>query len=123
MLKVIHVTAVILSFTGFFARGVLMAFDSALLNARWVRIAPHIVDTALLISAIALAVQVHQYPFVHTWLTAKALALLSYIALGTIALRRGRTKPLRVVAWVTALLVFAYIVAVARTRSPTLWLF
>lgn len=123
MLKIVHVSAVILSFIGFFARGLLMTFDSALLNARWVRIAPHVIDTVLLASAIALAIQVQQYPFVHHWLTAKVIALLAYIVLGTIALRRGRTKPIKIAAWLLALLVFAYIVAVARTRSPTLWLF
>ena len=46
----------------------------------------------LLVSAIALAAITAQYPFVQPWLTAKVLALLAYILLGTVAIRRGRTR-------------------------------
>ncbi len=62
--------------------------------------------------------RLEQYPFVHGWLTAKVLALLAYIVLGAIGLRYGRTRRIRVVAWVAALLTFGYIVAVALTRQP-----
>src|SRR5690349_2912900 len=106
LLKEIHVTAVVLSLTGFAARGVLMMCDSPWLNARFVRIAPHVIDTVLLVSAIWLAIQIQQYPFVHGWLTAKVLALIAYIVVGAVALRRGRTKTIRVTAFFTALVVF-----------------
>ena len=56
-----------------------------------------------------------------SWLTAKVLALLAYIILGSIALRRGPTRRARIAAWVMTLLVFGYIVAVARTRSALPW--
>ena len=59
-----------------------------------------------------------QYPFVEPWLTAKLLALLLYIGLGTIALKRGKTKGIRIAAYVGALATFGYIVAVALTRQP-----
>jgi uncharacterized membrane protein SirB2 len=35
-----------------------------------------------------------------------------------IALRRGRTKRQRTVAWIAALVTFGYIVSVALTRDP-----
>lgn len=117
-LKHLHVTTVALSFFLFFLRGVWMLADSPRLAARWVKFVPHINDTVLLMSAITLTVIIGQYPFVHDWLTAKVLGLLAYIGLGMVALKRGRTKRVRLAAWLGALLVFGYIVAVARTKTP-----
>jgi uncharacterized membrane protein SirB2 len=117
-LKHIHVACVALSYAGFFARGVWMIRDSAMLQRRWVKVLPHVNDTLLLATAIALAVMLRQYPFVHGWLTAKTLALVAYIALGSVALRPGRPKPARVAAWIAAQAVFLYIVAVALARTP-----
>ena len=79
------------------------------------------VDTVPLVSAIALAAVTAQYPFVQPWVTAKVLALLLYILLGTVAIRRGRTRRQRTVAWILALAVFGYLVAVARARVPFPW--
>lgn len=114
----VHVFCVILTITGFVLRGIWMMTGSPLLKARWVRIAPHVVDTLLLAAGADLALQIHQYPFVNGWLTAKTLAVVAYIGLGTVALKRGRTWRIRVAAWVGALLVLGYIVAVAVTRDP-----
>jgi len=116
-LKQIHVACVALSFAGFFVRGVWMIRESPLLRQRWVRVAPHVVDTVLLASAIALAVLLGQYPFVHGWLTAKVAGLALYIALGMVALRFGATRRVRIGAWLLAQVIFAYVVAVAITRN------
>lgn len=116
-LKYIHVGSVILSIGGFILRGILMLRDSPLLHARPVRIVPHVIDTILLLSAIGLALNIRQYPFVHGWLTAKVLALIAYIVAGAVALRYGRSKRVRALAWIAAIAIFAYIVAVARTRA------
>ena len=116
--KTIHIGAVILSFSLFFVRGLWMIAESPRLNQRWVRIVPHVIDTILLISAIALSVLIAQYPFVQDWLTAKVVLLVIYIGLGTIALRRGKTKAIRVGTWVAAILVFATIVLIAIHKTP-----
>lgn len=118
LVKYLHVACVVLSLAGFAARGVLMLRGSPWLNARWVRIAPHVVDTVLLASAAWLAWFLQQYPFVHPWLTAKTVGLLAYIGLGMVALRRGRSKRTRVVCFVLALAAAGYVVAVALTRDP-----
>ena len=102
-IKSIHVGSVCLSIAGFIARGVLMLRGSPLLKARFVRIAPHVVDTALLASAVWLAWFLRQVPFVDGWITAKVLGLLAYIVLGTIALRRGRSRRVRAAAVAAAL--------------------
>lgn len=117
-IKHLHVTCVVLSGLGFGLRGIWMMTGSPLLQARWVRVVPHMVDTALLGSAIALAVMSGQYPFVQGWLTAKVFGLLAYILFGAMALRRARTRRARVTFFALAVLTFAYIVSVALTRNP-----
>lgn len=121
ILKMIHVTCVAASYSLFFMRGVWMFMESPLLRKRWVRIVPHLIDTGLLTSAIAMAVVIRQYPFATDWLTAKLLALICYIALGMAALRFARTRGMRLAAWIAAQAVFFYIVAVAVTRNPLPW--
>ncbi|PSJ17436.1 SirB2 family protein [Nitrosomonas supralitoralis] len=120
LLKMIHVGSVILSFSLFFLRGIWLIQDSENLNQRWVKILPHINDTVLLISAILLATAIQQNPLEHTWLAAKVSGLLVYIGLGMVAMRFGKTRKTRITAWIAALCVFAYIVLVALTKSPTL---
>jgi len=117
-LKNLHVLCVVASGSGFFLRGLWMLSDSPRLNLRWVRVVPHVVDTLLLGSAIAMAVLSAQYPFAQDWLTAKLVGLLVYILCGMMALRRGKSKTTRGIFLVAALLAFAYIVSVALTRSP-----
>jgi uncharacterized membrane protein SirB2 len=105
----------------FTLRGIWMLLGSPLREARWTRIAPHAIDTLFLATGIWLAIRIGQYPFVQPWLTAKVLALVGYIILGSIALKRGRTHAIRAAAFVAALAVFAYIVGVARARHPLSW--
>ena len=116
--KLVHVGSVVLSGAGFVARGVLMLRGSPLLRARFVRTAPHVVDTVLLASAVWLAWLMRVYPFVDGWITAKVLGLVAYVVLGTIALKRGPSLRVRAAAFVAALATFAYIVAVALTHDP-----
>lgn len=117
-LKHLHLTTIALSFTLFLLRGIWMLIDSPWLQQRWVRIAPHMIDTILLASAIGLTLVLQQYPFVNDWLTAKALGLVVYIIFGSIALKYGPTKPIRITALVAALTTFSYIISVALTHDP-----
>ena len=119
--KTIHVSCIVLSFSGFFIRGIWMLQGSATLQQRWVKTAPHIIDTLLLASAIVLAVQMRFSPLEHSWLMAKIIALLIYIGAGMVALRFGWSRNVRLGAWVFGLLTFSYIVSVALTKSVLGW--
>jgi uncharacterized membrane protein SirB2 len=112
---------VALSYSLFVLRGVWMLRDSDALQQRWVKIAPHLVDSVLLASAIALAWQLNLSPFSTPWLAAKIVALLLYVVIGTIALKHGKTKRIRLGAWLAAQLVFVYMVSVAVTHDPVPW--
>lgn len=118
LIKHIHQGTAALSLALFVVRGGWMLTNAAMLKQRWVRILPHVIDTVLLTSALLLAWIVAQYPFVHGWVTAKVIALIAYIFLGTVALKRGRTRETRLAAFIAALAVFGYIVAVALTKQP-----
>ena len=116
-IKNLHVTCVVFSATGFLLRGLWMMTGNTLLQHKLTRVLPHVIDSLLLLSAIALAVMIQQYPFAADWVTAKVIGLLAYILLGTVALKRGRTLGVRALAFVGALLVYAWIVSIALTKN------
>ena len=118
LIKSLHLSTVFITSALFLLRLVWMLQASPLLQHRVTKVVPHINDSLLLISGIALAVMSHQYPFVNGWLTAKLLALLAYIVFGSLALKRGRTLQHRRVAALLAIATFAYILAVALSRNP-----
>ena len=123
-LKLIHVSAVAISFLGFAARGLGVLSDAAWARHRLARTLPHLVDTVLLLSAVGMLWVIRLSPWALPWLRAKIVGLIIYIALGVIALRpvpagrAERSRTPRIVAWIGALAVFGYIVSVALTKSP-----
>lgn len=121
-LKYVHIASVALSYSLFLLRGIWMLQASVLLQQRWVKILPHINDTVLLTSAIALAVLTHRNPLEESWLAAKIIGLIIYIGLGMMAFRFGKDRQTRLIAWVLAQMVFLYIVLVALTKNPALGL-
>ena len=122
LFKTLHVSCAALSFTLFSLRGIWSFNDSPIMRQRWVEVVPHVVDTLLLANALALAFTIEQYPFVDTWLTAKVFGLILYIMLGSVALTPGRSRIIRISAWLAALTVFIYIVLVAATHNPLLFI-
>ena len=116
-IKFVHVAAVILSGSLFMLRGMLMLARSPLAQHAVLRWLSYAIDTTLLTAALMLVTILHQYPFVHAWLTAKVLLLVVYIVLGTLALKRGRTRRVQVVSYFAALFVFAFIVTIARAHD------
>jgi uncharacterized membrane protein SirB2 len=117
-LRSIHIVCAVLTVTLFFVRGLLMIAGSPLLQQRATRVIPVAVDTVLLASAIALTMTIRQYPFVTPWLTVKVVLLVLYILLGSIALRRGRTRAIRIVAFAAALGTVGFLVTVALSHQP-----
>ncbi len=119
--KYVHMSSVVFTLIFFVLRGIWMMQGSALLKKKWVKVLAPAIDTVLLVSAIAQAIKISQYPFVDHWLTAKVLVLVIYIMLGMIALNYGKTKGIRITAWVGALFCFAYIASVAVTHNPAVF--
>lgn len=122
LLRDVHVMLAVVTITGFALRAYWMMMSSPLLSTRATRIAPHIVDTLFLLSGIVLLAALSVNPLRESWLLAKFIGLIAYIVLGAMALRRGKTKNVRMLAFLGAVSCFAYIVGVALTRSVTSWL-
>jgi len=122
LLKSTHVILAYVTIAGFVLRGYWMAMGSDLSRHRVTRIAPHIIDTVFLLSGIGLLFYLALQPTQQPWLLAKFVGLVAYIVLGMFALRFGKSTPVRLLAFVAALSVYAYVVGVALSRSPASWL-
>jgi uncharacterized membrane protein SirB2 len=117
-IKAVHIAAVIASGSLFALRGAAVQFGAKWAMAAPLRYLSYSIDTVLLTAALMLATILHQLPFVHGWLTAKVLLLVCYVVLGTFALKRGRTRAVRTSCWIAALLVYLFIVSIARAHHP-----
>jgi uncharacterized membrane protein SirB2 len=117
-IKWVHVAAVLASGTIFLLRG--LAVQG---NARWPMTAPvrylsYSIDTVLLTAALMLLTILPGAVYANGWLTVKLILLVVYVVLGTIALKRGRTRNVRLVSFVAALAVYGSIIAIARLHHP-----
>ncbi len=94
--------------------------SSTLLQSKFLKIVPHVIDTLLLLSAVWLMMTLSQYPFSSPWLTEKVIGVAAYIASGYMALK-GRTTALRVIAFLGAIGWLALVVRLAITKTPVLF--
>ena len=116
LLKELHVAFAYLTVASFVVRGLMSIADSPMRNAKWVRIAPHVIDTFLLLFGVALAVALSLSPLANGWLMAKIIGLLAYIGFGVMAMR-ARSRPLKIVGFVLAIASVGYIFAVAYSKQ------
>ena len=117
-IKWVHVAAVIVSGLLFLARGAGMWTGSPVGMSAPVRYLSYTIDTVLLTAALMLATATHQSPVEQPWLAVKVTLLLAYIALGSMALKRGRTAGARRASFLAAIATYGFIVSVALTRKP-----
>lgn len=122
LVKHLHMGMAYLSISLFILRSSLSVTESPLLQHKVVKILPHLIDTFLLLFALLLMITIKQYPFIDSWLTAKLIALLAYIGVGSIAIKRGKTAVIRLWASIIAVLIFGYIIGVAKTHHALSWL-
>jgi uncharacterized membrane protein SirB2 len=114
----VHIAAVLASGALFLLRGLAVNLGAGWAMAAPLRYLSYTIDTVLLTAALMLATILRQYPFVHGWLTVKVVLLVVYIVLGTFALKLGRTRSARLMCWFAALLVYGFIISVARAHHP-----
>ncbi|HUH40457.1 MAG TPA: SirB2 family protein [Castellaniella sp.] len=117
-IKHLHVTAVGLSITFFLIRAYWSITESSLLQGRAVRILPHIIDTVLLVCGVILAAMIGPN---QPWILTKIVLLIVYIGVGTIAIKRGKTRRTRIIATVASVVVFVYIIGVAIHHDSASW--
>lgn len=118
LVKQLHMSAAALSIVLFIIRAAWSITGNALLQTRVVKIAPHVIDTVLLVCGVILAIMIGPD---QPWILTKILLLIVYIVVGTIAIKRGRTPRIRATAALIAVAVFAYIVGVAVNHNSMSW--
>ena len=118
IVKPLHVAFALLTAASFAVRGYWMLTRSARLDARMTRMLPHVVDSLLLLTGLAMAVRLSVSPFAHPWFAAKLTAIVAYIVVGHVALKRGRSHRQRAVAFAVSLALLGYVFAVALTHDP-----
>ncbi len=122
MLKHLHMTLAVLSVSLFTLRFVWTLVNSAKLQAKWVKITPHIIDTFLLSIGVVMAVQYSINPMEQLWLGEKLLAVLAYIFTGYYTLKLARNKPMQIIGYLGAMGWIMLIVRLAMTREPLFFL-
>ena len=118
----LHIATALISLLLFLIRGVWVLRYGQHNRPRWMKWLPHANDTILFILGIVLMLTIQQYPLVDAWLTVKLTALIVYILLGMIVMKWARQRRSRFVAWLGALVVFAYMVGVAITKQPLVFI-
>jgi uncharacterized membrane protein SirB2 len=113
LVKQLHVALALLTACSFCVRGYWMLARSQRLQASWSRWLPHVVDALLFLTGLAMAIGLRISPLAHPWLAAKLLAIVAYVVIGSIALKRGRSYRQRAFALAVSVLVLAYIFGVA----------
>lgn len=121
MFKHSHLTLILISVCFLVVRVIGASLHAQWLEKKWVKIAPHIIDTMLLVTAVALMVTLSQYPGINAWLTAKVLALIAYIVLGAMALKGNKSAINRFILLALSLACIGYMACVALTKNPMPW--
>ncbi len=122
MFKHLHMTLAVLSISLFTLRFIWTLANSAKLQAKWVKITPHIVDTLLLTIGVVMAVQYSINPIEQLWLGEKILAIIAYIFTGYYTLKLARNKTMQIIGYLGAMGWVMLIVRLAMTREPLFFL-
>lgn len=117
LIKNLHIITVALSLSGFLLRAWWRFNAPEKLTLKSVRIIPHINDTVLLLSAVALMVLSGQYPSIQNWLGGKILFLLLYIVAGAMTLKTRFSHKTSLIALFSALTSFSMILLLAKHHS------
>ncbi|MGF1703900.1 SirB2 family protein [Photobacterium makurazakiensis] len=120
--KHLHMIAIALSVLLFVVRYCLMMANSTLNEKKFLKITPHVVDTVMLLSGIALILITGFMPFTEagSWLTQKLSCVLAYIALGFFTLKIGSNKVFKTFAFLGSLGWVMAAANIAMTKSSFL---
>jgi len=115
MIKTIHFFFIISSFISFVSRMGISVLKPTLLQFKFFKITPHVIDTGLLLSGITLIFQGNWLEGEFSWILSKFVLLLVYIIFGIMAMRCKGKK--RWVAFIAAIASFIGIFVIAITKN------
>ena len=117
MLKHLHMTVAVISILLFTFRFALTLVNSNKLSLKWLKIAPHIIDTLLLGLGIALAIKLSINPGEQLWLAEKILAVFAYIFTGYYTLKLARNRTMQIIGFLGAIGWIMLIVRIAISKE------
>jgi uncharacterized membrane protein SirB2 len=122
-IKAVHILCVLISGALFALRGTLVLAGRNRI-AQWapVRFLSYSIDTTLLTAALMLLTILPDAMFANGWLTTKLVLLVVYVVLGTLALKRAKSRRARAVCFALALGTYIFMLGVARMHHPLGWL-
>lgn len=100
----------------FVLRFVLFSVSPKWRSNKVLKVLPHVIDATLLFFALAMLFSA-SFALGHAWATAKVLGLLAYIGFGVMAIRKGKFW-----GFVGALVSYAYVLGVAKSKDVLSWL-
>ena len=119
--KHLHMTLAILSMVLLVVRFVMAMRTADVLNQKFLKIAPHVIDFLFVISIVTLITQVDISMYPPGFVGEKALMFLFYIVFSVVAMLslRGRFSPkLRMPSFCLALVAWLWAVHVAFSKAP-----
>lgn len=116
-LKHSHLMFVVISLLFFTCRAVANLLEAQWLQKKWAKISPHIIDTLLLGTGIALTTAIQQYPLAHHWLTVKIALLVFYIVFGALGMK-ATEKTKKILFFSLSFISVIMLLSVARTHNP-----
>ncbi|QLE86443.1 MULTISPECIES: SirB2 family protein [Shewanella] len=119
-IKHLHLTLIAISVVFFIVRFALHIRQSSMMDKKFFKVAPHVVDTFLLLSGLTLCFFIKQYPFADPWLTEKLGAVVAYIFLGAIALKANRNRLFKTFAALGAVAWIVYAAKIAMFKQAIL---
>ena len=113
-MKHLHLLFVVLTISSFVTRLLLAEFKPAILQNKALKILPHIIDTVLLLSGLALVFQGNWLDGDFGWIISKIVLLVAYVGLGVVAMHSSGIK--RWIAFAGAIAAFITIGMIAVTK-------
>jgi uncharacterized membrane protein SirB2 len=112
----LHVTAVVISLALFSFRFALTLKGSRVLQQKWLKILPHLVDTILLLTAIWL-LTLSSIIEVDGWVASKVMGVVLYIVSGFYTLKWAKTNRSRLIGFASAVVWITLTATVAFTNQ------
>ena len=116
-MKHLHMTIAAISILLFTFRFALTLVNSEKLTLKWLRIAPHIIDTLLLGLGIVLSIKLAINPAEQLWLAEKLFAVVAYIFTGYYTLKLARNRTMQIIGFLGAMGWVMLIVRIAMSKE------
>lgn len=114
MLKHIHLLFIVLAAAGFFTRLYAAEYKPALLQEKWLKIAPHALASLMILTGIGLVFQGNWLDGEFGWIIAKIVGLVAYVGLGVFAIRSEGQKRQQFAIATLACLLYVGSVAISK---------